>query len=111
MLTVNVCDTEDMKYNFVLTEPFCQKIYESEIWKTWTMENSVRLQLQSLYPIMPKEIFHEYLMVVFKVNEVSFGNPEFVIFIQKQYQAKWGNLLTLKEIASWVPKKFLCNLV
>jgi methyltransferase-like protein len=62
-----------------------------------------------MYPIMPKETFHEYLKVVLKLNEIS-DDPNFGLVILKQYKEKWENPLTLKEIVSWVPKKFLHNI-
>ena len=110
MLTLTIGDDEDTTYLFSLTKIFCQKIYDTEIWKTWKMDYVVRLQLQSSFSILPKEVFENYLKIVFNLKEIP-DPPNYGPVIVTNYKQKWGNPLTLKEIVSWVPKSFLYNIV
>jgi hypothetical protein len=86
----------------MLNRVTCDKILNSDIHKMWGAERIVRFQFETVYPIVPVELFLDSVKMVFDLKEL----PENLGDLIPAYKSKWPNPLTLKEILAYLPKKF-----
>lgn len=80
----------------------CEKIRNSDIWKTWSADWILRMQAENGYEIVPNDVLSNAILISLSLKEPP-ANPG---VLMEMYKQKYPQPLTLKKMLEPLPKSF-----